>query len=242
MAKLSRSQLYGYAQAAGFRGLAADIIVAIALAESAGGNTLARNCNNPGGSCDRGILQINNYWHSEVSDACAYDPGCAFRAAFRISGGWDFHQWVTYTTGAFRAYLTSGPPSGGGTPAGPPQPGSSGPIPGQGACPSWAPQWLCDMLLHTNYTSSTPGGPITGSTTGDPLQTLASQTLLDIWAIVAAALAEVEQFLLTGAVKGGFLLLAVIVVLFGLYLLFKEPIDSAAGGVTKAGATAALAA
>lgn len=107
MAKLSRAQLDQYASAAGFRGQALDTVVAIALAES-GGNTQATNRNNPGGTVDRGVLQINSYWHSEVSDAQAFDPASAFKAAYRISNsGRDFTQWVTYQTGAYKQFLAN---------------------------------------------------------------------------------------------------------------------------------------
>lgn len=33
--------------------------------------------NYPPGSIDRGIWQINDYWHPEVSDQCAYDIECS---------------------------------------------------------------------------------------------------------------------------------------------------------------------
>lgn len=105
MTQLSRNQLYRYAQQAGFTGFGLDIIVAIAQAES-GGNTQATNCNNPGGTCDRGVLQINNYWHSEVNNACAYDPGCAFKQAYRISqNGTNFTPWSTFTNNNYKTFL-----------------------------------------------------------------------------------------------------------------------------------------
>jgi len=47
-------------------------------------------------STDRGIWQINDHWHKEVSDAQAFDPTQATIAAYRISAGFtDFHQWAT---------------------------------------------------------------------------------------------------------------------------------------------------
>lgn len=90
MALLTVAQLISYAQNAGFRGENLAIIVAIAQAES-GGDTSRRNS---GG--DRGVLQINSKIHSEISDACAFDPACSFSAAYKISnGGSDFKQWCT---------------------------------------------------------------------------------------------------------------------------------------------------
>ncbi len=95
------------ARSAGFSGLNLVIIVAIARAES-GLDPKAVNCNNPGGTCDRGIVQINNYWHPEVSDACAYNIYCAMKAAYAISkNGSDFSPWTTYKNKSYAAYLSS---------------------------------------------------------------------------------------------------------------------------------------
>jgi len=105
MTQLSHEQLTSYAQQAGFSGVGLQTIVAIAMAES-GGNTQAQNCNNPNGTCDRGVLQINNHFHSEVTDACAYDPACSFKAAFKISNsGINFSPWTTFTSGAYGKFL-----------------------------------------------------------------------------------------------------------------------------------------
>lgn len=94
---------------AGFDSLQAITIVCIALAESSGHddaqnwNPPTINC--PSGSMDRGILQINDYWHWEVSDACAYNAPCSFRQAYRISyGGLEFGDWVTYQLRLHLAY------------------------------------------------------------------------------------------------------------------------------------------
>lgn len=43
---------------------------------------------------DRGILQISNYYHPEVSDECAFDPACAMDwSAKRIAAGYGY-EWV----------------------------------------------------------------------------------------------------------------------------------------------------
>lgn len=104
--QLTIPQALQTAKQAGFSAVSAPFIVAIALAET--GGTLQThpqdNINlDPSlmggpyyGSRDRGILQINNVAHPEVSDSCAYDPICAFQAAFHISsGGTNFGQWST---------------------------------------------------------------------------------------------------------------------------------------------------
>lgn len=54
--------------------------------------------NTPAGSRDRGIFQINDFWHDEVTDACAFDPVCNILAAYKISsGGKDWSQWTSYS-------------------------------------------------------------------------------------------------------------------------------------------------
>lgn len=87
--------------------------VAIANAESQF-NTDARSTNPPRpghcphGSTDRGLWQINDCWHPEVSDTCAFDANCNAEAMFRISGGGrNWSQWTTYGNGRgpYRMYL-----------------------------------------------------------------------------------------------------------------------------------------
>lgn len=95
-----------FAWKAGFRRQEQTTITAIALAES-GGNPTARNTN-VDGSVDRGLMQINNVWHPEVSDAQADDPLSAMFAAWRISArGTDFSPWSTYESGAYKQFLAS---------------------------------------------------------------------------------------------------------------------------------------
>jgi hypothetical protein len=94
------------ARGAGFSGAALTIIVAIAQAES----SLDPNAQftNTDGSLDRGILQINNRWHPEVSDACAYNVACAFQQGFKISNqGSNFSPWATFKSGAYTQYTGS---------------------------------------------------------------------------------------------------------------------------------------
>lgn len=92
-------------QQAGFTGTSATIAAAIAMAESG----LQANAThlNTDGSIDRGLFQINNRAHPEVSDSCAFNLQCAAQAAFKISnGGTDFSQWSTYTGGQYKQYLS----------------------------------------------------------------------------------------------------------------------------------------
>lgn len=95
--------------AAGFDTYNACIIVSIAKAES-GGFDGATNWNPPTidapyGSLDRGILQINDWYHYEVSDSCAFDAECSFRQAYRIShNGTQYHEWASFVDDSYLAF------------------------------------------------------------------------------------------------------------------------------------------
>ena len=84
------------------------VAAAIAMAESSG---VVRAVNKnplrkPDYSVDRGLFQINSYWHPEVSRRCAFDARCNAEAAFEISdGGRNWRQWTTWHSGAYKAYL-----------------------------------------------------------------------------------------------------------------------------------------
>jgi hypothetical protein len=82
---ISMREAANYALAAGFEGENAAIIVAIAWAESDPPGNIFSCGKNADGSWDRGILQINDFWIKHgVDDACAFDPACAFKAAYKI--------------------------------------------------------------------------------------------------------------------------------------------------------------
>lgn len=96
MTTLTIGQAKMFAALAGFSGNSLNRIVAIGLCES-GLQTDRRGIQDPR---DRGWLQINSFWHPEVSDACAFDPACAAREAYRISSqGTNFNQWTTFQNG-----------------------------------------------------------------------------------------------------------------------------------------------
>ena len=53
------------------------------------------------GSRDRGVYQINSYFHPEVSDACAFGLACSTQETYRISSaGRNMQPWNTFRTGA----------------------------------------------------------------------------------------------------------------------------------------------
>jgi len=99
----SAVQIAQLARNAGFTGNDWTVSVAVAEAESAGyshARLINTDC-----SVDRGIWQINSYWHGEVSDSCAFDPTCVAQATHTIwaNGGWS--QWTTYINGAYLAHM-----------------------------------------------------------------------------------------------------------------------------------------
>ncbi len=107
MSTLSVNDAIGKAHNAGFSGASLATIVAIAMAESGLRSDATNTAGNSPPSTDRGIVQINSYWHPEVNDACAFNPDCAFKEAYRISQqGKNFGAWSTYSN---KAYLKQMP-------------------------------------------------------------------------------------------------------------------------------------
>jgi hypothetical protein len=70
--------------------------VAVAKAESSFRPWITNTVGNTRG-IDRGLWQINSYWHPEVSASCALSASCNARAAARISSkGASWSQWWTW--------------------------------------------------------------------------------------------------------------------------------------------------
>ena len=58
------------------------------------------------GSRDRGVYQINSYFHPEVTDACAFSLPCATQETHRISSaGRNMQPWNTFRTGAHVPFM-----------------------------------------------------------------------------------------------------------------------------------------
>lgn len=72
-----------------------DWLVRLAVCESSLNEKISNSKGNtPVGSIDRGIFQINNYWHSEVSDECAYNLRCStIWTMQRVNTGYQ-SEWV----------------------------------------------------------------------------------------------------------------------------------------------------
>ncbi|MFI9384406.1 hypothetical protein [Kutzneria sp. NPDC052558] len=102
--QLSAKQLAKLAKDTGFTGDGLVNAVAVALAESSGFTKallVNENCTR-----DRGLWQINDYWHPEVSEQQAFDPVENAKAAYEISSegtAWD--QWSTWENGAYKSFL-----------------------------------------------------------------------------------------------------------------------------------------
>jgi Lysozyme like domain len=109
MAVLTRQQVYDLARQVGLSQFDAATAGAICDAES-GRNTAAvgenRNVSGNVISRDRGLWQINDFYHSDVSDACAFDATCNARAMARISStGTNWAPWSTFNSGVYRGFL-----------------------------------------------------------------------------------------------------------------------------------------
>lgn len=110
------ASLMSILQQAGFRGEGLKMAYAIAMAES-GGRANAHNSVGNSAGTDRGLFQINSYYHSEVSDSQAYNALANAKAAYRIShGGTNWSAWSTYHNGAYKQFYggSSANVSGGG--------------------------------------------------------------------------------------------------------------------------------
>ena len=102
-ARISMSQVASYWKRAGGSSSSCPTAVAVAWAESRG-DTKAKGYNS--NSVDRGLWQINSYWHRDVSDSCAYDAACNAKAAVRISsGGSKWSPWATYNDGLHHRWM-----------------------------------------------------------------------------------------------------------------------------------------
>lgn len=102
-------QVAGYWRSNGGSSSTCQLAVAVAQAES-GFNCLASNTqgNYPNDSTDRGLWQINDYWHPDVSNSCAYDCACNAKETVRISrGGSDWTPWAAYNSGAHNQYMSA---------------------------------------------------------------------------------------------------------------------------------------
>ena len=58
-------------------------------------------------SYDRGLWQINSFYHNEASDSCAFQVQCNTAVAFNISNkGRNWSAWLSYSSGAWANYIS----------------------------------------------------------------------------------------------------------------------------------------
>ncbi len=114
MANLDAYGVGNVAWLAGFRGDSPGggltMAIAISMTEDPSGDPTRDSPPNADQwhSIDRGLWQINNHWHPEVTDAEAHDPLASAQAAYRISsGGRDWTPWSTFNSGAYRNHLVA---------------------------------------------------------------------------------------------------------------------------------------
>lgn len=82
------------------------LATAVAKAESGFRPTITNTAGNAHG-IDRGLWQINSYWHPEVSKSCALSASCNARAAARISSyGRNWNQWWTWKNGKHVPFMS----------------------------------------------------------------------------------------------------------------------------------------
>jgi hypothetical protein len=98
--QLSALQIAQVARGAGFTGSGLVTAVALALEESGGWSGIVNVNSDKYRSRDRGLWQINDHWHPDVSDADAFSPTAAARAAYAISaGGTSWGAWTAVANG-----------------------------------------------------------------------------------------------------------------------------------------------
>ena len=102
----SGSKVASYWKSAG--GSSSTCQTAVAVANPESNFDCSATYTNTGGSIDRGLWQINDYWHPEISDSCAFDCQCNANGAYSISsGGKDWTPWATYNSGAYEKYMSA---------------------------------------------------------------------------------------------------------------------------------------
>jgi hypothetical protein len=82
------------------------IAVAVAKAESGFRPDATNTVGNTRG-IDRGLWQINSYWHPNVSKECAFSPSCNARAMYNISKkGTTWRPWWTWVNGKHLPFMS----------------------------------------------------------------------------------------------------------------------------------------
>ena len=84
-----------------------DLVKAVALAAAESGRFQYAYLRNRSCQYDRGLWQINSYWHPEISAACALSASCNARGMVKISSyGTKWSPWWTYVNGKHLPYMS----------------------------------------------------------------------------------------------------------------------------------------
>lgn len=95
-------QAYQQCRTVGFSHDTAIVAVAIMVRESGLYSHATNTAGNTPPSTDRGICQWNNYYHPDISDACAFNTECAITKMYqKSSGGSDFSPWNVSGPGTY---------------------------------------------------------------------------------------------------------------------------------------------
>jgi hypothetical protein len=81
-----------------------QLLISIAVEIAEGNGYVTATHVNPDGSIDRGLWQINDKAHPDVTDADAFDPvkATAWARKIYVDRGHTFNAWSAYMNGAWR--------------------------------------------------------------------------------------------------------------------------------------------
>jgi hypothetical protein len=107
-AALTYTAVAKLAKAAGVACTGERIAIAVAVAKAESGfRPDATNTAGNAHGIDRGLWQVNSYWHPEVSKTCALSPSCNARAMYNISKkGTYWKPWWTYVNGKHVPFMS----------------------------------------------------------------------------------------------------------------------------------------
>jgi hypothetical protein len=104
--QLNKKQALAVCHFVGFR--AEKLVTAVAVMGAESGRKYLAVGTNPDGSQDRGLFQINDRAHPDISDADALLPIPNARYAFKMSnGGKNWAPWAAYNSGRYLENMDS---------------------------------------------------------------------------------------------------------------------------------------
>ena len=101
--KLAISGALAACRAAGWYGQ--DLVTAVAVMTAESARYVKAWHLNDDGSTDRGLFQINDHAHPDLSDADAYKAAPNVKYAHRLSIHQGFRPWAAYDSGAYAQYV-----------------------------------------------------------------------------------------------------------------------------------------